>query len=613
MHRRWLAVCFVVLCGCSFRSGLEIQVQVYNGEDIVPIEYVPDLRGALTASGRIRTQSDLVGSDLDRASEEGRQILNAMSSVIVGSAELFADLTNDEEYQARAAAVLRQAMVAAMAINERITDTALSDPRRIELSAAILTLRTDEGDNWRGNAFDDESIQVNDVDLTEWPTSTIAEAVKNERLWVDPLIRLLRENDRTRWPELATDLAEIVMGQFSELLELEAEEVSWAVSVDRVIEEERGFLDFYQGAFERLDSDIAIHVMPRRERVFDAVAAFETAVQQTMGGQCSAEDGSREISQVGCADPLVELGALIATVNELARAVAALQPSPMELFSEAVDSVNEVLAVAHADYLRSAGLDRVDLPDATSIDVSSAVSRLRELSQTVNQAFVTMADSRQEVANLVAEIRARPFVGADPNIGIVTEAGQEEFWNNTVDSIVLSGTGEAQYVVVQDGPTTYRPKELHLDPEGVIGLQVSMAEAGLDILTKVAAISSGQPWLTVDERAGEIGTGGGIIETAQSDQETSERISDEFGSLRRQAEMLQVALEALDDDVVNLEHVAALRGLLTRARVRLEGIKSAALSNSDGVDLVDGSDGAEGNDGDASVGSETGDEGSDNG
>ena len=135
-----------MLGGCAFNSGLKVQVQVYSGEDLIPIEYVPDLRGALIVSGRILTQSEQVAAQLERASKEGEEIINAMAGVIKGSAALFAELSTSVEYQPSAKAILMQAKLAARDVNTLINASKLKD--RTELAAALLKMRKERGDVW---------------------------------------------------------------------------------------------------------------------------------------------------------------------------------------------------------------------------------------------------------------------------------------------------------------------------------------------------------------------------------------------------------------------------------------------------------------------------------
>jgi sugar-specific transcriptional regulator TrmB len=131
-------------------------------------------------------------------------------------------------------------------------------------------------------------------------------------------------------------------------------------------------------------------------------------------------------------------------------------------------------------------------PPLNAQDDDKALARLidasiREANGAIAAAFEGAANVRASADNPVLAIRNQPFVAADPNIQTITKPENAENWRTVpVDALAARGDGLTEFIIVQDGPTTYRLKELRVDPRGVVGFQLSVADVGIDLLRAVA-------------------------------------------------------------------------------------------------------------------------------
>lgn len=83
-----------------------------------------------------------------------------------------------------------------------------------------------------------------------------------------------------------------------------------------------------------------------------------------------------------------------------------------------------------------------------------------------------------------AEVSARTaFRATDENLKVITDPIHEKDWRKIpIDDLAVDGAGDAQFVVVQETPLTYRLKRMHADPSKAVELTMSVADVGLDIL-----------------------------------------------------------------------------------------------------------------------------------
>lgn len=170
----------------------------------------------------------------------------------------------------------------------------------------------------------------------------------------------------------------------------------------------------------------------------------------------------------------------------------------------------------------------------------------------------------QSGRNLVAAMRLQPYSVTDPNLKLITSATNRTRWNAVpVNGLKALGDGNAQYIVVQDNLTTFRVKELSVDPSGVVNLNLDAGEMAVDLvgqLASAAAAAYGIPLGEVLAKGGEA--------TPTSPESDAAAPTARVGA--REAET-----------IVTEETREMLRGLASRLREQLRSLEDA-LARSQG-------------------------------
>ncbi len=203
--------------------------------------------------------------------------------------------------------------------------------------------------------------------------------------------------------------------------------------------------------------------------------------------------------------------------------------------------------------------------------------------------------------NAVELSRTNAFTVGDPNILRITEC--EELVTSTLDALTFSGGGDliectdskwqplpldelraqgdghAQYIIVQESPKHFRLKKLRVDPAGVVDLQVSFADAAVDLMSKIALNAAGVP---IPQ------TGTSNQETALSSSSTpitSEQEQVIQDSYEQTLKSLRLALQGVRDSLgtdtsnggsYNATVEAKLKGILQSHQARLHSIIQSA-------------------------------------
>jgi hypothetical protein len=135
---------------------------------------------------------------------------------------------------------------------------------------------------------------------------------------------------------------------------------------------------------------------------------------------------------------------------------------------------------------------------------------LGQVKLALSSAATNLSLLRSSAANAVAGIREQPFQLADPNVKTITKADNQTNWNRVpISGLRTLGDGNAQYVIAQDNPTTFRVKELSVDPSGVINLQMDVGEMAVDVLGKVAVAAASAYGVPLGNLTGSGKTGSG--------------------------------------------------------------------------------------------------------
>lgn len=145
---------------------------------------------------------------------------------------------------------------------------------------------------------------------------------------------------------------------------------------------------------------------------------------------------------------------------------------------------------------------------------STAKERFHEAQEALSHTALAPV---REGKNLMAAIRKDPFEATDPNIKVITDKDNLQFWNlapvNGLDGV---GDGDAQYIIVQDSPTTFRVKELSVDPTSVVQLNTDVGAIAVEVLKGLGTAAAGVAGVSIPKKgggsSGEVTTGPDISE-----------------------------------------------------------------------------------------------------
>lgn len=441
------------LGGCSFRSGFEVEVQVYGGETL-PTFSLFDPQTVLQASLDIESSCREAADVVHQAGAQIEASFAALQQLGQAEAALLEDLQQSEEYTE---AVNTYLATWDDFLREGVLTQGFVVDGQVRLSVDGVPLEDLVSDALRDGLLDDDADDA--AELFDCLRSQVGLAQPNNEHELHSVAELQslhepftaaaqRFLDRgRRLPSYANTAS------LGEMIRVQEERIRAATAnVDAALQM---VLAARRKVTDALESDGSF------SQALDTFQEFNGAVQQFTVVYAS-------LLESGLSDNIADWAELIAEPQDsLSRRASAIWSESSDAGALAARS-EEIVTVLAENEERATALGEL------SLQAEEQPERLQ-----------------QDRRNQVAKIREAPYVVDDPNIGTILDEANAQLWRKVpVDQLKSSGEGTAQYVVVQDGPTSYRLKELQIDPQGVVSLQVSMGEIGLGLLSEVASLAA---------------------------------------------------------------------------------------------------------------------------
>ncbi len=205
--------------------------------------------------------------------------------------------------------------------------------------------------------------------------------------------------------------------------------------------------------------------------------------------------------------------------------------------------------------LERRGEERGSYAELVRAELSSLEAQAVAVEEALASALAREADTERAA-------RRHSLRGTDPNLKLVTDPERAELWRSLpIGSTSVRTGGEAQFVVVQDGPTNYRLKRLDTDPTQFA--RTAERDDPFEILASLAEVA---------------GDGGGS-DRSNRQAELVEGLADQL--LLQLTERVQSARRDLEMGADPRDLRARLQGLLDSYRAQFDGL-AGQLEPSDG-------------------------------
>jgi len=480
MSRAVALALLATLSACSFKGSLDVTVQVYGGE-VAPVEYAPD--GASIVAG---------AQEVVESCAEAQRRVSDLSKALRSAGKTYATVASgfaEHLQSAWSGKIAPSAAKFAKAWAELATAAAgAADAAKLK---ELLAER-------KKSAFAAGAYAIDSVDLHD----LLFTATKKKLGRTTPEARLFQ------------DLGEaLVSEKISDALSKASR--SGGTELAKKLSD----MKFADEDFEiKEDALLMTRAKARSDDAADRLASLAGALDPALTGVKAAGE-----TTIAAARPFLALPAANADAPKdlatLLRSATDLRLEANKFASQIAEQPPEGQARGLLDAWngmlkqlveegRFAPL-RARLPEdlrqmlKTALEASGELRDLGEVQDALRRdldrceaalaaATAGPAQVRQLAGNLVALVRSRPFEAADPNIRTITKVENEKHWHLLpVDMLETSGDGLTQFVIVQDGPTAYRLKELHVDPAGVVDLRLSVGDVALDLLEAVAQAQLG--------------------------------------------------------------------------------------------------------------------------
>lgn len=462
---------------CSFRSSLEVRVDMFDGTGVVPVDTTPDAVEVTAVAQAVVEQARVAADKVGRAAEhaaEAATVANELCLALAGIEEA----TRKTPGFASSAQAYRDAAVTAL----RALGTMKSDARK---SATLGTVEDAIRAAAPAKGLVFSTAAVDGVTIGELLYQELLFAVADRSVGEREAAIVVGTTLVRGWKSIPEE----VRPGFLELLRTSPEALTSLADFLHPL----NLTQDGQGpdptgacpsrAAQLVESDAQALRGTAREGVETVVQAHAAVLAELVAKPMSAP--ALAVAGVKLAGASAAMGDILRNraeqfgVTWRATGWTTVADWYLGAAPGAAAKLPEVLRVR---------LEHVLEADSSHLTADEIAAALRAPIEDLTRVVVNSRAALNRVGSaMVGRTRIRPFVAADPNIKLLLREDAEEHWCPIpVDSLLAWGDGDAQYVVVQDSPTVYRIKEMHLDPQGVVELQVSMADLGFELFEKVA-------------------------------------------------------------------------------------------------------------------------------
>lgn len=573
---RGIVLLFLVgLCaGCKFNSNLKVKVEVYDGHGIERVDYAPDPREvALSAKRLVRTSEESAKqfksaiSEVEKANLLFQKFLEEVKAVRKGLVENPKYLTQTNAFFT----ICVDAAKALLALKGTADLKASAVSEKLKASAAKMTT----------NVYTIDGVDV----------STMMFGAALRQLSKD----LTKEQYRA---------AQKALGALKEYLVHESRREQASTRLLALLDDQAVGLTTVAGAQKTVAAAQAVAVgalgieplVARTTAELSEIKAASGRVDAALAGMRTAEAALAETASKAATeefDPALldrQTTALLAASEAFA---ASFGPHVDTLVERADQLKKQLNNQTKRTYLAALA---AKIPQATKDNIAATVKQgplldgvADALATAVTRLKSTTVHARQRVdtedGNVRASTRLTPFQVADPNLKVITSEEGFNHWNVVpLDIAKASGDGESQYIIVQDGPTNYRIKEVHVDPTGVVGLQLTFAEIGFGILKEVASAAAGVDLPGKDKTTGETTTPTTVSDAAtmgERERHFQERLRAAVLSFRASLQELKGQLNE-DGTADKVTQTTALKAAVDAFQRRVDAIVTEAQKASTG-------------------------------
>lgn len=501
MRTIWLPPILVLaLAGCSFKSQLSVKVQVYDGYQLKPVETPPDYAAVADEAASILAECTAADEQIELLANAADRLAKAYAKTRTTTIDALVTLSETEEYKVAAA-------------KYRSTWTKTAEDLA---GAATAAERQKYLISRRSAFFDDPAGQsrflAGGLDVEPILRKRLVTALSEDKLLLSLTVSIgdrIPENRIKQMKHLAANSDRDYTALKQEVQQLQDWFVVPQDDVDAMRRQTTRDIEPTDNVVQELRAAQRATLRGPLAAVANACGTIVARARQ-LGRDANALPSEERDQKEREMDNAIE--ALMKATQEFASAAdSALNESDIvrfvkewrELLSN-FSNLGEDLAVLIAAAPEEVQAELLQIPPDESIDLPALKRRYSSFARAATKSFKLSREISSRQNALVYLARSQPFRIADPNLATISHDDGHSHWLEVpLDELVASGDGLAQYIIVQDGPTSYRLKELHVDPTSVVGLQITIADVGVELLTKAAAIASGVDLSSVLSRDGQ--------------------------------------------------------------------------------------------------------------
>ncbi len=576
-----LAVLTLLTCACSFRSHLNLTVDVYQADDgeLKPVPFQPDVHAWAAAAFKAESATYEAVDNAERAADELRELGTVYWQLIQAVGKLFAELSQKPEYQDKGAAypglwegALRELHAE---IEEGANATEKAQALKDNLSLVKSAFFLENGDPA-------VAILVEDVPVDEAFFGSLAKALSPQDASLQALVRKAYMGDS----QAITSLAAALTREADIISKLAGTVGSATLGREELLIAENVFDEFrepYDDLVVWVDEQKSELAGGQMQTKLDAVATARKDLTNRMFALLDERDPDRraEIQATVYAATLELHKRIDEVVTHLKPVLEGIDTKLSSLSRRLDDNLGadgnpfaRLSAKASPETLKKAQEKLGIAP----LGYEDTFAQLDKAKRQLSQASLGLGRARQVADNSVAAVKQQPFLMGDPNLKAILDPDNEEKWDSLdLDNLRSSGDGNTQFIVVMDHPTRFRPKRITADPKDVVALQVDIASTAFKAISQLALKQAG---IDLDND----GTGTQVTVPVSNDS-----IDDQIDLVRESYEkpltQLETQLTAIlsglpdeskDGDQAETAKLTELKAILAAYRNRLDMLENLA-------------------------------------